>query len=365
VTETQPWANRYERDLKDVIRLQSDIVSAIVGELTAQLTPAERARLAAAPAVNPEAYDAYLRGRIETNRLAPKNLEMALEYFRLALRADPGFALAHTGVARVWTTRGHLGYVRPRDAVPEVREAVARALALDDRLAEAYLVLGSSQFYLEWDFEAARRTLDRAAELEEPTNAGLRVTMAAYSAAMGRLEGTALAFEHVLESDPYNPQLRDFYGHQLLRLRRYDDAIAQFQRVLSTEPAFASSLTGLWRAYHFKQMPGEALDYAARYFAAIGQQPAADLVRRDAAGAGYAAALHQAAAALAERGAVPLVVARTYTLAGDKDLALQWLDRAYEHGDSSMVYLKVDPSFDLLRDDARLQALLRRMNFPQ
>jgi GNAT superfamily N-acetyltransferase len=158
--------------------------------------------------------------------------------------------------------------------------------------------------------------------------------------------------------------LRDFYGHQLLRLRRYDEGIVQFRRVLGAEPDFHSSFNGLWRAYHFKQMYGEAARYAARYLAAKGYADLGDAFDRDFARQGYAVALREAAAGMAQRSGTSVVIARMYAFAGDKDLARQWLEKAYQDGDSTMVYLKVDPSFDMLRDDPRFQTLLRKMNFP-
>lgn len=358
----QIWANRYERDLKDVIRLQNDIVSAIVSGIQLQLSPRERARLVEARTVNPEAYEAYLRGRFEADRLSPRNLEMAEEYFRLASQKDPGFALAHVGIARVWLIRGHLGYVPPRDAIPEVRAAVSKALKLDEREAMAYYILGSSQFYLEWDWEAARQSWKRAEELD-PNISEARVGRAAFSAAMGQLEGSGAAFEQALESDPHNPQLRDWYGHQLLRLRRYDDAIAQFRRVLSAEPGFRS-WGGLWCAYHLQQKHGEAVTYAAQYFSTGRYSEVGNRLVQDFAARGYAAAMLRAAATLAERSALPLMIARTYAFAGELNLAQEWLEKAYQNGDSSLVYLKVDPTFDILRGDPRFQALLKRMNFP-
>ncbi|HSG00622.1 MAG TPA: hypothetical protein VLA20_05805 [Vicinamibacterales bacterium] len=363
LTGLQIWTNRYESDLKDVIRLQNDIVSAIVTELKVQLTPGEQARLASARAVDPDAYDAYLKGRIEANRLSPNNLEMAMEYFRLALQVDPGFALAHTGIAGVWNIRGHLGYVPPSEAVPEVHAAVSKALALDGGLAEAYRLRGTSQFYLEWNWEAARRSWQRAAELD-PSDAELRINQAAFAAAMGQVEGIAAPFERALESDPYNPQLRDFYGHQLVRLRRYDDAVVQFQMVLGAEPDFSSSLSGLWRAFHLEQRYPEAAAYAARWLAAARYPEVASALTQDAAALGYAVAMTRAAASLAQRSAQSTQIARTYAFAGEKDAALEWLEKAYADGDSTMVYLQVDPTFDVLRDDPRFQALLRRMNFP-
>jgi eukaryotic-like serine/threonine-protein kinase len=362
-TEAQLWTNRYQRELKDVIRLQNDIVAAIVGELKVQLTPADQVRLASARPVNPDAYDALLKARVEANRESRQNLERAMEYCRLALQKDPGFALGHICVATVWVYRGHLGYIQPREAVPEVRAAIARALAIDERLAEAYKIQGSSQFYLEWNWEAARRSWRRAIELN-PNDADVRVVMAAFSAAMGNLDGTSTAFEVALESDPHNPQLRDWYGHQLLRLRRYDEAIVQFRRVLGAEPNFTSSLGGLWSAYHFKQMYGEAAQYAARLLAVGAYPELGAAFERENASLGYAGALRNAAARREERSGTSFDIARMYAFAGDKDLALRWLEKAYQDGDSTMVYLKVDPSFDVLRDDPRFQTLLRKMNFP-
>ena len=104
--------------------------------------------------------------------------------------------------------------------------------------------------------------------------------------------------------------------------------------------------------------------YAARYLATKGYPELGDAFDRDHARQGYAVALRKAAAGVAERSGTSVVIARMYAFAGDKDLAQQWLEKAYQDGDSTMVYLKVDPSFDILRDDPRFQALLRKMNFP-
>jgi TolB-like protein/Tfp pilus assembly protein PilF len=362
-TEDMVWSNRYERDLKDVIRLHNEIVAAIVGEIRVRLTPGEKARLASAQTVDPEAYDAYLKGCIEANRLSPKNLDMAMDYFRLALKKDPSFALGHIGIAGVWNIRGHLGYILPREAVPEVREAVSRALALDNRLAQAHRVLGSMLFYLEYDWEGALQSWRQAIELE-PNNAESSVGRAAFDCAMGKQEGTVEAFEQALESDPYNPQLRDFFGHQLLRLRRYDEAVQQFRQVLSAETSFTSSFNGLWRAFHFKGMFDEAAEYAVQYLDAAGFPDIAETLDRERNDLGYAASMRGAAARLAEISAQSILIARFYAFAGEKSLALNWLERAYRDGDSTMVYLKVDPSFDILRDDQRFRDLLLRMNFP-
>ena len=363
-TEAQLWTNRYQRDLKDVIRLQNDIVAAIVGEIKAQLTPDDQVRLASARQVNPDAYDALLKARVEADRVSRQNLERSMEYSASPFRKIRGSRSRTSALPASGYTGATSATMPPREAVPEVRAAIAKALALDARLADAYAALGSSQFYLEWNWEAARGSWQRAIELN-PNDAEVSVVKAAFAAAMGQLEGTSAPFEVALESDPHNPQLRDWYGHQLLRLRRYDEAIVQFRRVLGAEPNFTSSLDGLWSAYHFKQMHGEAAQHAVRYLTAGAHPELGAAFERENARLGYAVALRKAAARLAELSGASLGIAQIYAFAGDKDLAQQWLEKAHQDGDSSMVYLKVDPSFDILRDDPRFQALLRKMNFPR
>lgn len=182
---------------------------------------------------------------------------------------------------------------------------------------------------------------------------------------MGKQEGTVEAFEQALESDPYNPQLRDFFGHQLLRLRRYDEAVQQFRQVLSVETAFTSSLNGLWRAFHFKGLFDEAAEYTVQYLGAAGFQEIAEILDRERNDLDYVAFMRGAATRLAEISSQSILIARFYAFASERELALNWLERAYLDGDSTMVYLKVDPSFDVLHDDQRFRDLLLRMNFPQ
>ena len=141
-SEEHLWAGRYEREFRDVLSLQSEIVTAIAGGIRLQLTPQEQARLAAAPAVNPEAYEAYLRGRFHWYKFTPEDFETALQYFELALEKDPKYALAHAGVVGVWTARQQMGLVPASEAGPRARAAAMKAPGVRQHAGGSSLQLG-------------------------------------------------------------------------------------------------------------------------------------------------------------------------------------------------------------------------------
>jgi TolB-like protein len=149
-TEEQLWADRYERELSDVLSLQNEIVMAITRELELQLTSQEQIRLASTPTVNPEAYEAYLQGRFHMGRLSAAELDTALAYYDSALEIEPDSALAYAGIAFVWAARQQMGFVSPQEAAPLASEAALRALDLDDTLADAHFALAGVRSFIEW-----------------------------------------------------------------------------------------------------------------------------------------------------------------------------------------------------------------------
>ena len=136
-TETNLWTDTYQRQLTSVLALQSEVAQAIAREIRVQVTPEERDLLGSAREVDPEAYENYLQGRFHVNRLTPGDLDAAEKYFERALEKDPDYALAQAGIAMVWTARGQFHYQRPAETQPKARAAAARAVEMDERLAEA------------------------------------------------------------------------------------------------------------------------------------------------------------------------------------------------------------------------------------
>jgi TolB-like protein/lipoprotein NlpI len=365
-TDAHLWAESYERDLQDVLLLQSEVARAIAREIQVAVTPKENKRLTSAQRVNPEAYEACLKGRFHWYKLSQEHFDTALEYFQHALEKDPNYALAYVGIADVWLARGDCGVIPTREAIPKAKAAVLEALELDESLAEVHVSLGNAKA-LEWDWEGAEKAFRRAIELR-PNCADVHLMYADVLISTGRVEEWKPEIERCLELDPLNFFFQCFYGWHLVYLGRNDEAIAHLGKTLRTEPYFPAARLGLWGAYYQKRMYGEAQEEAKKFFALIGDQEVAEALACGCAEGGYPGAMSRAAEKLVERSKqtyLPAVrVARLYAHAGKKDQALAWLEKAYDEHESPLVHLGVGWDWDSLRDEPRFQDLLRRMNIP-
>ncbi len=366
-TDTHLWAESYERDLQDVLRLQSEVAQAIAREIEIVVTPEEEARLASASTVNPEAYEAYLKGQFHWYKQSPQDYETALEYFQLALEKDPNYALAYTGIAAVWGGRQQHGLVPPREAGPRAKAAALKALELDSTLAEVHHRLAAVRVWTDWDWEGGEAEFRRALEIN-PNYAEARAVYSHLLMIMRRPEEAMAQIERALELDPFNSFFQGMYGVDLIFVRRYDDAIVQFRNALRTAPNDLLAHYVLWDALHMKRRYEEALVEAKAHYDAAGDREAGEALARGYAEAGYPGAMSLAAETLAARSKLtyvsPFDIAHLYALAGENDRTLEWLERAYEERDPNMPYLSVIPVFDPLRDDPRFQDLLRRMDLP-
>jgi len=323
--------------------------------------------LASARPVNPEAYEAYLKGRFHSQRLTEADLDAALSYFEAALEKDPDYALAYVGISRVWGGRGQMGFAPPGEATPMVKAAMLTALELDDTLAEAHSGLAIMKTWTEWDWPSAERAFERAIELN-PNHAEARAFYAHFLNIMGRPDEAIPQAERAVELDPLQPLFQALYAVHLTFVRRYDDAIAEFRKADQTAPNQPFALNILTEAFHHKRMYEEALDAQRSYFASIGHREGEEALTRGYAEGGYPGAMRRAADTLAARalrthiGAK--ITASLYARAGENERALEWLERAFANHDPGLPYLGW-PVFDSVREDPRFQDLLRRMNLPQ
>ena len=357
------WADSYERDLQDVLLLQSEVAQAIAAEIRVALTPEETTRLASARPVNPEAHEAYLKGVFHWQKLTPEDLDAALSYFELALEKDPDYAPAYVGIANVWASRNQQGLVPVREATSNQKAAVLKALELDDSLAEAHVALALLETWAEWDWPSAERAFERAIELK-PNDANARDWHSHFLNIVRRSDEAMAQIERALELDPLNALYQAVYGVDLILVRRYDDAIAQFRDARRLAPGNAVVHTGLEDAFYLKGMYEEAFE-EKKAAAAGDREMEAALVRGYAEG-GYPGAMTRAADTLAVRSNYnkPMKIAALYASAGKEDQSLDWLEKAFEARDPNIPYISVLPRFDSLRDDPRFQDLLRRMNLP-
>lgn len=361
------WSDRYDRELEDVFAIQDDIAQSIVNALKIEVLGEKGVPLVKAHTEKTEAYEAYLKGNFHYWKLSPENIALALHYYQLALEKDPNYALAYTGIAAIWVTRGILGIAPSCEVLPKLKEAVLKALELDDMLAEAHYELACLRFYFEWEWSGAKSEFQRAIE-SNPNYANIRLVYSSFLDMMGHPEEAIAEIERALELDPLNFFAQCIYGLHLFNLGQHDDAIAHFRNTLRTEPNFPLALEGLWVALHQKQMDEEALAEAKKYFDVLGDHEVAEALERGYAEAGYPRAMSLVAEKLAERSKQTYVqstqIARLYDHAREGDQALEWLEKAYKEREPSLVTLNVWPQ-GTLRDDPRFQALLRRLNFPE
>jgi len=365
---THLWSQTYDRQLTDVFKVQDEIARAVVAALQLKLLPVERERLAAAPTVNVEAYDAYLKGLYHWYRLTREDLDAAERYFDLALSKDPNYARAHVGLALLWVGRQQMGFVPPAEAAPKAKAAALRAVELDDTLADAHYVLAIVYTWSDWNWPAGEDEFRRAIELN-PRFPDARAFYADFLVIMHRPDEAMVEIRRALELDPNNALFRTFYGDYLARLHEYGAAIAEFNRVLATDPTSAATLWSLFGAHHDKGEHRQALDALRRYASVTGYSEVASRLLETPAEADYGATIRRVAEALVARSRKtylpPADVAFFFALAGDKDRCLEWLERAYQVRDPNIAYLEDPHYYDLLRSDPRYQELLRRMGLPQ
>jgi TolB-like protein/DNA-binding winged helix-turn-helix (wHTH) protein/Tfp pilus assembly protein PilF len=365
-TDQHLWAETYDRDLRDILALQSDVARAIAGEIKSKLTPAEQARLAKVRPVNPEAYELYLRGRYFWNKRAEETVKKSLDYFEQAIRRDPGSALAYAGLADSYIILGSYEYLPPKEAYPKAKAAAQRALEIDRTLAEAHASLGRFGIEYDWDWSASEEEYKRAIELN-PNYATAHHWYADYLAWVGRHNESLVEIERARQLDPLSLIINTVVAISLSYARRYDEAIEQFHRTLEIDSNFAVAHLYLADAYAQTSHFPEAIAEAQKAVSLSGAAPVfvADLARVYAV-AGNRAAANRLLKDVLRRSYVPKYhVAMVHIALGKHQEALDWLDKAAEDRSPQLVLLKVDPGLDPLRSDPRFQDLLRRMNFAE
>ena len=360
-TEDPLWTNRYESELKDVLRLQNQIVSEIVRELKVRLSPTEEQRLAAARVVNPEAVEALMRAKFHIQKLTPQDYKAAMGYCETAMRIDPANPEAYLCVSSVLGATAHMGFASPQETASRLKEAAMKALDLDPTLKESFVHLGTWSLYQDWDWQASEHYYARAGEL--PSNA--RVTRADLYMIRGQHEMALREIRRALDDDPLNSWMQTAVGGRLLRLGKYDEAVPLLQKSLTLDPNMGLTHRYLWTAFHGQRRLDRALEHASTFIATLGHPDVAETMRRVSKSETYARAMGAAAEALAAKSRAgyvqPSEIARLFAYAGDKERAFEWLDRAYDARDTWMAFLNTDPRFDSLHADPRFTALVKRM----
>jgi tetratricopeptide (TPR) repeat protein len=351
--------------MRGVLALQGEIASAIADKVRAAVTPTERARLTSARPVNPEAYDACLKGGQHVLQITPQDYDMALRYYELALKIDPNYAPAYAGVSAYWSASGKVGFTAPREAGPKAKAAALKALELDNTLAAAHSSLALAKHFYEWDWVGAEREYKRSFELN-PNDAGARATYSFYLINMKRPEEGMAEIQRALELDPLNTWLQAVYGDDLVFAGRDDEALVQYQKALRTSSGLTWAHLGLSGILFRKAKYEESWAETKAYYA--GDREMEDALTQGYAQSGYRGAMRRAADTLAARARktymLPSDVAGLYMMAGEKAQALAWLEKGLEMRDFGAPQYGLDPTFETLRSTPRFQEIVRRLNLP-
>ena len=365
-TDHHMWARSYERDFKDVLTLQSEVATDIAREIRLQVSPTVKARLENARPINPEAYELYLRGRYEWNKVTEEGMRKGIEYFEKALALDPGDARYSSGLADAYVVLVQVtGTLSTREGMAKVQEYARRALAADANSAEAHTSMAAALFFGDWKWKEAEQHLRRAIAI----NPGYPVAHLVYSALLisrGRSDEALEQDRLALELDPLSTIINWNAIGTLCQSRRYDDAMVQAHRALALDPGSPVIHGSLVHVCELKgDFPG-ALDLLEKYLPeSEGGKARVAATRRAYAESGQAgywrANLDYWLSRRNDAPASEAGFAMLYAQLGDHDRAIEFLERAYAKRSGDMLYIGVEPHFDPLRSDPRFQALVRRV----
>jgi TolB-like protein/DNA-binding winged helix-turn-helix (wHTH) protein/Tfp pilus assembly protein PilF len=369
-TDQHLWAETYEGNVEDVLRLQDAVARAVAGEIRVKLGPEEKARLGKSPSVNPAAYEAYLRGRYNFyDRWTKEGFVAASHYFEEAIAKDPQYAPAYAGLADYYTLGGFTGQpFTNREAVERARELAAKALQLDDGSAEAHIAMANVLFRYDWNWAEAEKEFKRGIELNRNAPSSYS-HYAMYLGVLGRQEEAIVAMKRAIALDPFSALMNSALGVVLQWSGRDSEAAEQARKAVALDPFLSQGHLVLARAY----------DQLGRYDEAIVEHLETDTLDGidPSAVAGFKRAYmssgingyrrkrmewenQRARSGKANYHLIALLSAEL----GDKDAAFQWMEKAYQERLLTMPNIKVAPGLRSLHGDPRFADLVRRVGFP-
>jgi TolB-like protein/Tfp pilus assembly protein PilF len=361
------WAEKYDRDVRDVLTLQGDVARAIAGEVKSKLNPVEQARLSTARPVSPEVYEAYMRGRFFFSKRDPDGLRKSVELYEQAITSDPQYAPAYAGLADSYSLLGYGNTLAPKDAFPKAKAAALEALEINPNLAEAHASLGYIHMYHDYDYAESEREFKKAIE-QNPNSA---VAHWAYSVLLSALLRPAEArkeIERAEQLDPFSTLVATDMGFELYYDRQYDKALAQLQLAIDMNPK--APMPHFWL--------GRTLQALGRYDEALKAYEDGGPGIKNAppilAGVGHMYGVWgkkpEALRVLEELNqkskttyVSPWTKAIIYAGLGEKEKSLKYLEDAYQERSNWLVWLNRDPRWDPFRSDPHFQDLMRRAGF--
>lgn len=359
------WSgDAYDRSAGDILAVQDEIARSVASGLRLRLGGEDGRRLAARYTNNVEAYEDYLKGRYSLNKRTPEGITKAIDYFRQATAKDPTYALAYAALAECCDKAFWFMSLRPREAMAGEKEAAARALALDESLAEAHVAM-ATVYANEWNLPDAAKEEERAIEIN-PSDAEAHHNYAYRLIDLLRPEEAVDEINRARELDPLNEVMNVDVGQILTFARRYDEAVAALRDAVELEPRSANARWNLAAAYELKGMHDQAVAEFAKALTLNGDGREAAALKKAYAAGGMKGFWRERLGQLTSNPghAEPSDIANIYTELCDKDRAFTWLERAYQERSPALVGLESSPWLDALRSDARYEEFVRRIGLP-
>jgi TolB-like protein/DNA-binding winged helix-turn-helix (wHTH) protein/tetratricopeptide (TPR) repeat protein len=357
-TDQHLWAEKYERDFRDILTLQSEVAEQIATQVGMNLTVGERARLARTPVVDPAAHEAYLRGRFFAYKLNCTGFKQSLQNYEQAEARDPAFVQAYVGIADSYFHLGDWGCSPQGDSFAKARVAALKALELDPAAAEAYAQLANLDFTAEWNWAKAEQEYTQALQLD-PNDAEIHSAYAIFLAAMGRPAQALAEMKKAHDLDPVSEATNMLDTYVLYLTRQYDPAIEQGKKTLDLYPNSRATNYWMGQIYEQKQMPKEAFDQYLK----SNSGTLADFVKLRLAfeKGGLPGFWRQEFSHSEENPDWPCWKTMFYGHIGDKERTMELLQQSYEHHCDGLQFLKTNPVFDPLRDDSRYKSLIAQL----
>jgi TolB-like protein/DNA-binding winged helix-turn-helix (wHTH) protein/Flp pilus assembly protein TadD len=367
-TDKHLWSRSYEGELRDTLMLQKRVATAIADQIRINVTPQEQAALKNVKAVNPEAYESYLKGRYFWNKRTADGLKAALAYFNQAIEEDPKYAQAYSGLADTYALLGDWQYavMTAKQALPKAKAAAIKALELDSTQGEAHNSLAFVLDGFDWDLDSGGKEFRRAIELN-PGYATAHHWYAWHLGLLGRYDEAIAEMRKAEDLDPLSLIINADLAELLVLAHSYDESIRQSRKAIEMDANFALAHNQLAQAYLGKRMYNEAVAELQKAVQLSGGSPTcvANLARAFAVSGRRSEAV-KLLRELKERSGPghsnTSEIAMVYASLGDIDQAMNWLEKGYEDRFNPGVLLR--PGFDPLRSDSRFQNLLHRVGLP-
>ena len=361
--ERNIWRQVFERPTNEIYSLYNEVSQQIAKEIDVILSTQEKSLLSTARKVDPEAYQAYLRGRFYWDKLTREDLDQALKYYQLATELDSTFAPAYAGIAAVWSGRRQMGMVTPKEANKPEAIAIDKAFALDSTDVEVLYNYAISSGWIAWDWKKLEETYKKVLQLN-PGHANAHAYYSNFLIAMGKNKEAMLHIEKALQIDPYNSVIEGLYFINLSFLERCDEVISLSGK---TENPLAEQ--ALINCYDLEGMYDKAYEQQLAFFSSINDTIMKETIKKGYEEGGYMEAIRRQVSLMEKRAdssnSYNFTIPLKYALLEDKEKTLIWLEKGFIAHNHQMPYIASIPLLDFLQDEPRFKAILKKMNLRQ